>query len=852
MEHEASSTSLIEHLAETGFRSSLIATYNCYFPFYEDVVLRRLIASGCTHNVLMVDANCCAEAFGSEDLRPRRAGRDYTLIPVKIGGAFHPKIFLRLGKSKGSLLVGSHNLTLSGFGLNDEVTNVFRAEGTGIRSQAGPLRQAFEYLLSFVPVSLPEVVESFAGLKLGIPWMDGPHGTGDSDRVLLTSTNIGADLWSQVARILPSNVSMAFICGPFFDPELALVQRIQREVHPREFVIGIDPASVEINPDAAISLTNVRWVNIAGVPQIPKRRDGSYHYLHAKIFWFASEQTQLLITGSANPSVAAFFAQATRRNAEAVVADSRTGVDNEIGINALVEAPPITEADWTVVKVRRSSTLKRQIELSRRIVMATPTPTGFRTQDALPLGLTVRGLGNGGLDLGEAVVRELTTIEAPDAVRDGACCLEGALADEHLLVLVHRTEDIAKNIGGDIRKSLRQAIGALEEDPSQLEALLKLTEKVIFDSDDIVRASTSLRPTAGPVEATELLPVPSSLALDAAGRRVAHHKQSLASGDIVVLLDALIRRLGEGLPSNAAPRPRNDQDEIDADEEEGGEFSREVPDFKVLSTACRRKVRSLVRRMERQFEKATVPHQALRCIVQLAAVLGVIRTLRIVEQRPEWRRAHLALVDPDEERRLFKVAVLATIWGSDALAHRALAATDGEWFEELSMVTGLLAWMAWDAGVDIEDVLKITRSEEVGDEVLYFIQLLAALGPWLTDDVTAETTLKESVSRTPRLRVDEDKWLCDLKSRLRCVAQVAADPDRHGQTGRLPRFGDLVVLSNRESQRVRVVLKVMVGSRGREVIIYDPRKQNGKGAYLVSHVATMPWTTGSGTSAVSA
>ena len=75
MSAEIASTSLLDHVAETGFRASVITTYSCYFPFYEEVVLRRLMAAGCTHNVLMVDATRCAEAFAIEELRPRRAGR---------------------------------------------------------------------------------------------------------------------------------------------------------------------------------------------------------------------------------------------------------------------------------------------------------------------------------------------------------------------------------------------------------------------------------------------------------------------------------------------------------------------------------------------------------------------------------------------------------------------------------------------------------------------------------------------------------------------------------------------------------------------------------------------------------
>ncbi len=47
---------------------------------------------------------------------------------------------------------------------------------------------------------------------------------------------------------------------------------------------------------------------------------------------------------------------------------------------------------------------------------------------------------------------------------------------EHVLVIVHRTEDIAKSLGGDARKS-------------------QAHEEGIFDSDDIVR-TTPLRPAA--------------------------------------------------------------------------------------------------------------------------------------------------------------------------------------------------------------------------------------------------------------------------------------------------------------------------------------------------------------------
>ena len=62
-----------------------------------------------------------------------RAGRDYTLVPVHMRGSFHPKLIVVLGKLKGALFVGSHNMTLAGFGLNDELTNQFRTSGRSCR-----------------------------------------------------------------------------------------------------------------------------------------------------------------------------------------------------------------------------------------------------------------------------------------------------------------------------------------------------------------------------------------------------------------------------------------------------------------------------------------------------------------------------------------------------------------------------------------------------------------------------------------------------------------------------------------------------------------------------------------------
>lgn len=74
-----------------------------------------------------------AEAFEQEITTLYRAGYDYSLLPIRAVGAFHPKIAIFAGQKKASLLEGSHNLTVSGFGYNREMSNLIELTG---KSQA--------------------------------------------------------------------------------------------------------------------------------------------------------------------------------------------------------------------------------------------------------------------------------------------------------------------------------------------------------------------------------------------------------------------------------------------------------------------------------------------------------------------------------------------------------------------------------------------------------------------------------------------------------------------------------------------------------------------------------------------
>ena len=131
--------SLFDEIKKGGYESAVITTFNIDFPFYEDVVLRRMQSAGVDHHIVLVDSVMCAQAIVTRP--PIKSGYHYSLAPMRCSAAFHPKLLLLVGKDKGLLAVGSHNLTLSGYGNNLEITNVVKYHRKGA-AETLPLFQA--------------------------------------------------------------------------------------------------------------------------------------------------------------------------------------------------------------------------------------------------------------------------------------------------------------------------------------------------------------------------------------------------------------------------------------------------------------------------------------------------------------------------------------------------------------------------------------------------------------------------------------------------------------------------------------------------------------------------------------
>lgn len=421
MPTESPKISILDELRRGGFEFSFATTYNAYPPFYEDVVWRKLTAAGCRANVLLMDGRQCAASLSDEGARPRLAGREYTLIPVRSRGAFHPKLLMLIGRGRGLLFVGSHNLTVAGFSRNRELTSRFEASAEEEASLA-VMGEAWRFMRAWVADQPSGLLAAFDAAEGYAGWIrDALAASAPEDtRVrFFGSTPEGESLWQRVKRLMPHGVRRITVVSPFFDSRLRFLKRLAADLKPKEFVVGVEPEAVVINHKAGDELPGVRFVDSKGL------REGK-GYLHGKaVLVEAGDGSELLITGSANASWQAWLAGGDERNAEAVIVTSgtkRESPSRALGLKGLAKEPALSPGDWEVIKRQAPRRPRFGNETHPTPLVAVETEQGFDVEDIAEAGLPPASadlLGADGQIIGSASVSSggdgLSRLEVPES-----------------------------------------------------------------------------------------------------------------------------------------------------------------------------------------------------------------------------------------------------------------------------------------------------------------------------------------------------------------------------------------------------------------------------------------------------
>jgi hypothetical protein len=813
--------SIIDEIRKGRYEASVVATYNAYFPFYEQVVLPQLRNCGSRQNMLLMDARMCGALLIEESTRPRFAGREYCLLPIRAGGAFHPKLVLLIGKDKGLLLVGSHNLTLAGFSHNRELTNRSELNEPDDETSRRPFQDAWAFLTAWT-AQLPQPLPKFlADLESLAPWLTGPMAPDIESRFLGVLPGSGP-LWERVKPRIPRKIERIIVTGPFFDGDLAFLKMLQQEYTPREFIVGIDPKTVTITEHASAMLPKARFVTADCL------RDGK-GYLHAKAMLFeAHDGSKTLIVGSANPSRSAWLSSVSKDgNAETVIIEQRpaksTGA-KRLGFEALIKQPLVSEEGWHDIKDHQEAVLESDAAGGSPVL-------AFVTEDGIDIDVSslkrelkkeVRIVDSSNTLIlrlnAESQSKQHIHLKIPDAsLRRRASLIELTTKTGHSFsAIVHHPEELLELAQTDRQRVLRDALNSLTTETPMIEELMKVVEKVIFDGD--VRFSgISRKQKASSNQSVAEETVQTEFVVDLKDiKKNKKHGLRIASGDLGILLDALIHRLGAGLEASiisAPPIGRSEEDLIGTDEND--DESKNQINGDILLASCQRKVKTLFSRMVRQLENAVGSQEhSLRVIAQSAAVLGLAHRLcQVTPSDAIWMPKGETLVPREVRWNFFLNATRILYSRNNAVMKAAIKALDGKPCLEISMLRGLLIWLAWDCDFRVNDVLEFEDAEEVVDN-LYGLARLLVMAPDVMGDQEAYERAADALEGLWPLYFLDDydsSWLDEFRNWCKEIARTMKSLPSKAVVSRAPDVGDIVYPTKSAVPSLYVVVEASQG-----------------------------------------
>lgn len=779
--------SLHDILHKRKFDASLITTFNAYLPFYENVVLKRLYAGGCRHNILMMDQSQFSEAMNSPSLRPQQAGYDYSLVPMRAvkGGAFHPKIILLVSQKQGVLFVGSHNMTISGFGLNKEMTTRLDISNRKLKSGLAAARQAWSSLNIWMEKQkdhLPkEIYDSVAAMKNFAPWLGGRVTYDKEEPLFFGSGYSDESLWDEVAKHITGPIKRVTILGPFFDEKLRFLEVVRDQLNPEEMIVGIEPGTVNIS-SSAVDFAKVKFVDAT-----------SFHlrkwesYLHAKALFIEGEDSDWFIIGSANPSAPAWLNVPGSRNIEGIIlhrGESAAAIARDLNFSELADLPALRREIWQEIKlaVSKRKPDHNQGETGFSLV-ATKTDKGILLN---PKAIAVEKISkievlDSNFDLLTSLadmnsVIERDIIVLPDdivpKVRFVTVSMEGG---RHGLLLIHDTARIASKSVSSRQQQFKACLASLGGANPEIAQLLQSFEKIVFDEHFDI-SSKVLKEKSRNQNATSAGDTDPNTGLVLESLRIhlkdtkqeKKRKRMTVTGDLAQLLDYLIYQVGRGLEPVREEKDflgRNEEEQVGQDDDE-----HEVEPYKILEgielvKICNRKVRNLIKRMLQQLEKATVDDrdEHVSPLLQLIAVLSMLRELRRLDLKADWVPVIESLVPVKMRKELYEGVNKFLFGKSSRLFQKAIAEMrDEHSWDEISRLKGLLSWLACDGGYDLrsEKTKFAENSDEKRERLLDYFYLLH-VAPMTASDRKAGQEAELSIRSTTRaVRLNEaENWL---------------------------------------------------------------------------------------------
>jgi hypothetical protein len=236
----------------------------------------------------------------------RGAAREYMVLCAPVSSSFHAKVWLLVGEDEAALLVGSGNLTQSGFMDNVELFEAVRLQAGGPHREVA--RDVSRFLSGLRALWGKDAQDQLLGLKTLGEMRDAMDALAErmpeereSDLRFLSSFQ--GPLRVQF-RAFCAEGATVYAAAPYFGGSTSAVESLQTALALRQ--LKVFPAV----HDGLIDIRLAELVGLSGVSAQPlalgHKRSG---FAHLKLYGFDSDRGQWLFTGSANCTEAALGGQ---------------------------------------------------------------------------------------------------------------------------------------------------------------------------------------------------------------------------------------------------------------------------------------------------------------------------------------------------------------------------------------------------------------------------------------------------------------------------------------------------------------------------------------------------------------
>lgn len=301
---------LYDRFGAKGFHSSFITTFGIDFDAYENICLNRLRGAGCMNNFVLPDARMLSLALDGASALPRYAGRLYAPsgMDAAQGGVFHSKLFLRLGRRTGELMIGSANMTAPGLAGNRELMGLISCnlEESGERRI---IAAAWSYIEGLIDKSQRSVAQQISWMLARTPWL---HSTEPADGLVSLRdgsaaaflTNGETSIGRQFTDFIDDGpIKRLIVISPYWDSKLTALKALIAELKPKQTMLLIEPDR-RLFPVAA--LKTMPYIALRDISTLDAAR-----FFHAKAIIAQTSKADHVLFGSANCTVAALGTKAS-------------------------------------------------------------------------------------------------------------------------------------------------------------------------------------------------------------------------------------------------------------------------------------------------------------------------------------------------------------------------------------------------------------------------------------------------------------------------------------------------------------------------------------------------------------